>query len=201
MAQPSLNIKIEADEFIADLNRAIDLLRQARRARWRAIFRGLCWLAGAALLVWLLMSLMGCSLYTGDQITTASSSSQQTQGASPSASPSPGSGTSEALCAMVATIRVAPFDSTCATPEPLAVGCVLQMTATPKTATGADPTAAPGMPVPEIAWSYAGQGVTVSVRPWPDNPYNLRVEGLTPGPYSLEASVCGRKGAYTGTVR
>lgn len=124
---------------------------------------------------------------------------------SPSASPSPGSGSCP-VAGVIASIRVNPFGYQCpaGTPVPnnssgvLPIGCTAVVTATPKDVAGRDvPDNVHG---PNITWSTESGASFIDVTDWPGNAFNKNVAGRSPGEFRLTASLCGITGAWNGRV-
>ena len=124
-------------------------------------------------------------------------------GPSPAPSPSPGA---EACAAAIDSIRVNPFGYECdpGVSKPannsglLPMGCTAAVTATPKDKAGKDvPAEVHGS---GITWSVVLGASHVEVTDWPAEPFNKNARAVSPGEFSLSATVCGHTGAWNGRV-
>lgn len=109
--------------------------------------------------------------------------------------------------AVIDHVRVSPYDISCPTGTAapnnsagvLPVGCDAIVTATPKLASGEDvPPEAHG---PDITWSIVSGADLISVRDFSGQVFNKHVEGIKAGPFKLQATVCGKTGAWEAVVK
>lgn len=155
-----------------------------------------------------LATLPACDISTGSNPTyitnTATNNQPNGNNGGPTASPSPGGGACPGS-AIIAKIRVNPFGYDCpdGVPKPnnnsglLPVGCTAAVTATPKDQFGNDvPAELHGT---EITWRIVAGSEFITVTSDPNEAFNKNVFGKSgPGEFVLEATVCGKSGAWEG---
>lgn len=184
--------------------------RMRRAASVRGLIRDLALvIACGGALAWLLLSLMGCTLSTGDMIVAPSQTQTVTLGGDgkPTSSPSP------AASGTCVRLAVGIVSQTCTSGTPgsgtaIPVGCSAFATATPKLATGEDaPEAIHGWAVSWTVDPAVGGGGCVQLRSHGDgsNPYNRDVVAMASScPYAINVSVtgpaCNVSGSLTGTT-
>ena len=78
------------------------------------------------------------------------------------------------------------------------VGCIGTVTATPKDVNNDDVDSR--LHGPEIAWELHQDGYIADLYDYPNQPFNKRLEGISPGPFRLCATVQGIEGCLEATV-
>lgn len=162
---------------------------------------------GALMAVVVIVATVACIELPGSNTTVITNTNTNNQGnqPSPGASPSPGAGGSCPGASLIAKVRVNPFGMECpeGTPKPnnssglLPVGCTAAVTATPKDQFGTDVPAE--LHGPDITWRIVSGSQYIQVTPDPNQDFNRNVTGLSaPGEFILEATVCGKAGAWEG---